>query len=248
MLTHRGIADTLDYPSLLKIYRERGPYGRDDLMEGTELFVKYILQIEALCGSYEAKNYAELSQLLGLGSRPIIRHSQKAEIAQSLHDILVMRKTGKIGEVLDAVHGSGLLSKPREIREIERSIGSSNLDGRSQRDTEFAQKLRDISYQEVIAYMHFKNERTPFSTQHGVKGDEFDNVVVVIDDGVWNQYNMGKMLAGSDIESRRQRSRNLFYVCCSRARQRLAVVFLTDLPPEAKPVARDWFASGIVHP
>ncbi|MFE6904417.1 3'-5' exonuclease [Streptomyces sp. NPDC057717] len=84
--------------------------------------------------------------------------------------------------------------------------------------------------------------------QHGVKGDEFDNVIVIIDDGSWTQYNMGKMLTGRDLEKRLERSRNLFYVSCSRARHGLAVVFLTDVPDEALPNAYDWFASGTVHP
>lgn len=71
---------------------------------------------------------------------------------------------------------------------------------------------------------------------------------MIIDDASWTMYNMGKMLTGQDIEKRLERSRNLFYVSCSRARRGLAVVFLTDLPDEALPVARDWFAAGTVHP
>ena len=82
---------------------------------------------------------------------------------------------------------------------------------------------------EAMAYARFMTEATPFATQHGVKGDEFENVVVVIDDKAWNLYNMGKMLAGRDGEARIQRSRNLFYVCCSRAQRRLAVVFMTQV-------------------
>jgi hypothetical protein len=30
---------------------------------------------------------------------------------------------------------------------------------------------------------------TPYSTQHGIKGAEFDNVFVILDNGRWNQYN-----------------------------------------------------------
>jgi DNA helicase-2/ATP-dependent DNA helicase PcrA len=33
----------------------------------------------------------------------------------------------------------------------------------------------------------FVEQRTPYSTQHGVKGAEFDDVFVIIDDAAWNQ-------------------------------------------------------------
>lgn len=43
------------------------------------------------------------------------------------------------------------------------------------------------------------------------------------------------MLAGHDLDKRLERSRNLFYVSCSRARRGLAVAFLTDIPEDALP-------------
>ncbi|WP_406437315.1 hypothetical protein OHB14_59430 [Streptomyces sp. NBC_01613] len=105
-----------------------------------------------------------------------------------------------------------------------------------------------MSYREVISVTHFIDELTPFSTQHGVKGDEFENVVVVVDDRAWNRYSISKMLAGTDKPDRTERSRNLFYVCCSRAQRGLAVVFIDDLPDGAEPTLHAWFASGTIHP
>jgi DNA helicase-2/ATP-dependent DNA helicase PcrA len=95
-------------------------------------------------------------------------------------------------------------------------------------------------------FAKFRDELTPYSTQHGVKGSEFDDVLVVVDDTAWTQYSMGKMIAGTDKEARTTRSRNMFYVCCSRAKRRLAVVFVSDLPSEAYPVLLDWFGADNV--
>ncbi|GAB2885533.1 hypothetical protein GCM10027074_62560 [Streptomyces deserti] len=81
-----------------------------------------------------------------------------------------------------------------------------------------------------------------------MKKDEFGNVVVVVDDSAWTMYNIGKMLVGTDKPDPTERSRNLFYVCCSRAKRGLAVVFLNDLPEGGESTARDWFAAGTVHP
>ena len=67
-----------------------------------------------------------------------------------------------------------------------------------------------------------------FSTEHSVKGEEYDNVVFVIGRG-WNLYHFetyAPMITGrSSIpkgkEASFERNRNLFYVCCSRAKKRL---------------------------
>jgi DNA helicase-2/ATP-dependent DNA helicase PcrA len=37
------------------------------------------------------------------------------------------------------------------------------------------------------------NEPTPFATKHGVKGEEYENVIVVVGRG-WNQYNFSDFL------------------------------------------------------
>jgi len=54
---------------------------------------------------------------------------------------------------------------------------------------------------------------------------------VVLDDkgANWNQYSFDKYLSREDLSSRVERwkrTRNLFYVCCSRPKERLAVIDL----------------------
>jgi DNA helicase-2/ATP-dependent DNA helicase PcrA len=92
-------------------------------------------------------------------------------------------------------------------------------------------------------YMYVKHE-SPYSTQHGTKGSEFDRVVVVLDDdeGHYSLYSYDKFLGLRDLsaadlanqskgeDSAIERTRRLFYVCVSRARESLAVVlFTTDV-------------------
>lgn len=95
-------------------------------------------------------------------------------------------------------------------------------------------------------YQAYVNEESPFSTQQGVKGAEFDRVLVVLDDdeGTHFQFSYEKYLGLKELSARDkktleeggetgvERTRRLFYVCCTRARQDLAVVlFVAD--PEA---------------
>ncbi len=142
----------------------------------------------------------------------------------------------------------GLLSKPAEVTSRERSITAEGLDDRGRRKAEHARTVLALPYTQAIAYRLFKEGQTPLATQHGVKGTEFDDVVVVIDDKAWTMYNANEMLIDpSGNKDRIVRTKNLFYVSCSRARNRLAVVFLSELSPQAEHTARRWFASGKVH-
>ena len=70
-----------------------------------------------------------------------------------------------------------------------------------------------------------------FSTQHNVKGEEYDNILAVFGKG-WNRYNFNEMIEklGSGSEDNKFiRSRNLFYVCVSRAIHNLTILFTEEL-------------------
>lgn len=89
---------------------------------------------------------------------------------------------------------------------------------------------------ELLAYRDFIEQNTPYSTQHGVKGEEYPNVLVVFDDveANWNQYSFSKLLtpatAGEPTEGQQERGRKLAYVCFSRAEQHLKILFFTPAP------------------
>ena len=83
---------------------------------------------------------------------------------------------------------------------------------------------------ELGPYGAFVSEHTPLSTQHGVKGEEYRNVVVMFDDveAAWSSYNFAKMLAprtcGAPTDGQQTRSQKLAYVCFSRAKENLRIL------------------------
>ncbi|MFD7886457.1 UvrD-helicase domain-containing protein [Streptomyces bauhiniae] len=247
LLTHRKIAGTLEYANLLEQYRKLSRYGPDDLMTRNEPYIQYLTRIEAVSMAFHNNNFAELTSLLDEGRTPITRHAHKRAISEAIRELDAMRASGTIGDVLDMMTEGQFLKMPGKLKELERRRNATGLDEHDQRRADFANNLRNISYQEVTSITNFIDELTPFSTQHGVKGDEFENVVVVVDDSAWNRYNISKMLAGTDKPERTERSRNLFYVCCSRAQHGLAVVFVNELPEQAEVTLRNWFAAGTIH-
>lgn len=112
-------------------------------------------------------------------------------------------------------------------------------------------------------YMDYVNELSPFSTQQGIKGAEFPKVLVVLDDDEgthvqfsYDKYFGIKSLSARDDENIRsgketsvERTRRLFYVCCTRALTDLAVVlFSTDVGTAERQVrAARIFPEDAIH-
>lgn len=246
-LTHRAIARDMDYSDLHEAYRKAKRV--ESLHDGTDPFASHILDIEALCEAFESEDHALLVGMLAAKKIKITKHEDKGGISQALRGILASRATMAIGAVFDRAQETGLLIKSAEINARERSTTEKGLDERAQRKAEHTRTVLALPYSQAIAYNLYMNGQTPLATQHGVKGAEFDDVVVVIDDKAWTMYSMDEMLADpSGTKDRIPRTKNLFYVSCSRARNRLAVVFLNNLSPAAEHTARAWFVGGTVHP
>ncbi|MDR3622469.1 MAG: UvrD-helicase domain-containing protein [Paludisphaera borealis] len=95
---------------------------------------------------------------------------------------------------------------------------------------------------QFLGYYQYVNNESPFSTQQGVKGAQFDRVLVVIDDDAashvqfsYDKYLGLKPLSDKEESNRSQggettveRTRRLFYVCCTRALKDLVVVLFTE--------------------
>jgi DNA helicase-2/ATP-dependent DNA helicase PcrA len=86
---------------------------------------------------------------------------------------------------------------------------------------------------ELGTYCDFIQENSAYSTQHGVKGEEYPDVLVVFDDieAAWSNYSFSKLLtpgtSGEPTEGQYRRSNKLAYVCFSRAEENLRILFYT---------------------
>jgi DNA helicase II / ATP-dependent DNA helicase PcrA len=95
--------------------------------------------------------------------------------------------------------------------------------------------------EELAPYRNFILESTPFSTQHGVKGEEYEKVLVVFDDteAAWNNFSFSRLLTPNTVgteatKGQRKRSLNLAYVCFSRTVRDLRIILFTLDPLTAK--------------
>ncbi len=101
---------------------------------------------------------------------------------------------------------------------------------------------------EFWGYRTYVNQESPFSTQQGIKGAEFERVMVVLDDeeGTHVQFSYEKYFGVKEPSARDrkrieaqeetaiERTRRLFYVCCTRALHDLVVVMFTADPERAR--------------
>ena len=103
-------------------------------------------------------------------------------------------------------------------------------------------RVKDVKFSEFQKLYEYLEGQTPFSTQHKTKGAEFENVLVILDNGGWNNYNFGNLFLETGSVTVLDRTQKIFYVCCTRAKENLAVFFHNpDKDVIAK--AKEWFGN-----
>ncbi len=108
-------------------------------------------------------------------------------------------------------------------------------------------RVKKVKFQEFQNLFSYLEGYTPFSTQHKIKGAEFDNVLVILDNGGWNNFNFDYLFcARVDKESVLLRTQKMFYVCCTRAKENL-IVFYHNPSEGVIEQARVWFGAENVQ-
>ena len=188
--------------------------------------VKHLMVIERCIQLYQSKNIAEF----------IARTEYKVQRAQDKRKLAVIMNTlsapgeRTIGEILNFAEEKGIVQK------------SDGLIRYEERNKYVFHRVSQIKYEEFHKLYEYLEGRTPFSTQHKTKGTEFDDVFVILDNGRWNNYNFEKLFTGGDVASAKvvERTKKIFYVCCTRAKSQLAVYY--DRPSAAVIAkAEEWF-------
>ncbi len=251
MLTHNVLANEQGYSNLARVF----PY--------TDLFIKkqddyigfFVDRLEPACDAFVRKRYGEMFELLGSAAPRFESHQAKLKWATSMAELVALRETATVGDVVAHIGTGGYIRLPDQILRRERDASEFvPRDGESVPDRiELTRKLRNVAYGEVIALDKFINGHTPFATKHSVKGDQFENVLVVLGRG-WNVYNIGQYLdwvevgqVPADKQDAFERYRNLFYVACSRPTTRLALLFTQELTNQGIATLQAWFGDESVH-
>ncbi|MFC6023654.1 3'-5' exonuclease [Plantactinospora solaniradicis] len=143
-----------------------------------------------------------------------------------------------MGKVLRHAYQKGLIEPVPLLARYLDPDGTHSDQVLGEKTREVLDAFMACDVDELDGYLRYVRRESPYSTQHGTKGAEFPNVIVLIDDseGTLPAHSYDKLLGLaelSDTDRRNKasgkdttvdRSRRLLYVCVSRARNELAVV------------------------
>lgn len=228
MITHKVLASQQGYEQLLDIL--------DDGLRNKEdpFLIFFADTIEPIYYALNTSNIQLLFDTLGIKRYPITKKSEKTKW-KSLCNQLTEVRAQKAIDVLEAIIHSKLVPLPPKVDRWYRLYKDAPETMYASEAT--IQQFLQLDYAQFIAVRDFLYPDAQFSTEHGVKGEEYDNVVFVISKG-WNQYQFetyAPMITGHATipkgkEGSYERNRNLFYVCCSRPKKRL--FFFVTVPIE----------------
>ncbi|MFD8732494.1 UvrD-helicase domain-containing protein [Streptomyces sp. NPDC059611] len=255
MLTHSSIAAELGFEGINRCFGRN-----EDFVRKNDDVVAFLLDfVEPCCDFFNDKQYGPMFDLLKR-SRPRLRNrNDKTAWTDLFHSVNEARATGSVGDVLDILLQQEYFSVPQAVvRRQQRwelalqEVDEGKMLSEPRRLAEYG-NFREVSYQEVVALRAYVEEKTPFSTQHGVKGAQYPAVLAVFGGG-WTQYNFTEMIAnfhdrdrlGERDRKRFETSRNLFYVACSRAKIDLTLLFTTELSQNALETLNDWVGASNV--
>src|SRR3989339_904140 len=252
MLTHNVLAQEQGYNNLISAFKDS-----DDYLKKNDHYMKYLMDVvEVTCEHFEQKQYGKMFQAVGASTLRIKTQADKIRWSRDLKKLNELRQTGAIKDVLKYLSET---KRPRLSAKVEQAEKRYNqfpeFKGIDEKENEKEQSFYDkvttiksVSYKELIALAKYIDDKTPFSTKHGVKGVEFENVLVVCGRG-WNNYNWSQFLEWSESgvpkgkEDAFERNRNLFYVTCSRPKKRLALLFTQLLTNNALTAINNWFGT-----
>ncbi len=238
MLTNNILASEQGYINLAGCFKNT-----DDYLKKNDHYIKFFFDtIEPMCEQFLLVRYGEMFDVLGNKHPRLSSQKDKTNWSNDINRLIDLRKNGSIRDILNLLKETShprisaqvLSTEERLSRITQAKTDGKEIEDSDQKFDEKIQKLKGISYSEVVNLYRYVEDKTPFSTKHGVKGAEFDEVLVVCGRG-WNNYNWNQFLEwiGNKYPANKQeafeRNRNLFYVSCSRAEKKLALLFTQRL-------------------
>jgi DNA helicase-2/ATP-dependent DNA helicase PcrA len=276
ILEHHMAARRMGFINLFSSLYECEPM-RTGLLDGTlpglRFFTKIILPLvqasenkDKFAIAHIVKQYSEF-----FAEKPGKNHEKGItlkKINEGVNSLLSLWKEGKVPtllEIINNVGATGLFPLPDVLaiiyaRTNSPEIQSPDMDEEENIDSDKKStmiqawdKALNCSFSEAHKFNEYTADNPRFGTHQGVKGLEFDRVMVIIDDrearGFSFSYNKlftestSKTSPNEADETSLDRTRRLFYVACSRARKSLAIVAYSNDPTSLRQslLQKEWF-------
>jgi len=245
---------------------------KDSVLNGNSSEIKFITnQVLPLIYAIKANDEFEIANVIKKYS-PLLAFDNAQDPIDQIR--LADDNVGELKKLLDEqinvsflnllklIHTKNLLNLPDKfiphLLEIDETNDEHEEDAKLESDESRSWgKALNANLEHVELYAKYIADELGFGTHQGVKGLEFDRVMVILDDEEANGFLFSyeklfgaKALTAKDIENEAEgqdsspmRTRRLFYVTCSRAKISLAVVAYTKAPMAVKQYALEsgWF-------
>lgn len=275
VIVHQMAAKRLGFGALYTALNSKAPAAfKDGFLNGSAWplspCVKFLIPIAI---AHKEGRQLEVMRLIReyspLLEKDTLAGANVAELLKTLSELVASIAVGivgnsnvTIGDLLKQVNAAGLLIlDPRLASYLDPEAtpppppaeGGENDDDQEEDDESDKEMAAMDAFlacpaKQLLAYQTYISERSPFWTQQGIKGAEFDRVLVVLDDAESTHFQFSyekylglKKLSETDLsridageETTVDRTRRLFYVCCTRALMDLAVVLFTADPEQAE--------------
>ncbi len=221
------LAKSLNFEQFRKTYLDKDRLIDDGTksQNNQDDLIKHLHKLQHNVWLYET---GECNEFLRKTEYKITQLSDKETLKNSI-DALSDMADKTIGESIDFAHKHRICLKDDRLNNFIRKYPY------------VYERVKAVPYQEFRNLYDYVSGFTPYSTQHKVKGAEFNKVLVILDNGGWNNYNFEYFFEGrTDKDSVIKRTQKLFYVCCTRAKEEL-VVYFHEPTDKVLAKAQDWF-------
>jgi DNA helicase-2/ATP-dependent DNA helicase PcrA len=257
VIVHRMAAIRLGFPSLYEAMNDDAPASfKDGFSDGTSWplrpFLNFVLPLVQKNNAGEKFEVvimakANSAKMMGdnLKSPELAANMKRIKNAiDALSDMLKMESEATVLDVLKHIQTNELAELDSRILDhVNETIKSEDVEEGEEDpiaiEIASMKKYFACPAHELWGYKKYFESESPFATQQGVKGAEFDRVFTILDDdeGTHRQFSYDKYFGVADLsktdneniaegrDSVIDRTRRLFYVSCSRAKRDLVVVY-----------------------
>ncbi|MGL5869607.1 UvrD-helicase domain-containing protein [Clostridium chrysemydis] len=208
-----------DKDQLIDDKKENNLYERSKVAKRDSL-IQHLFKIENLVYLYNNNHY---NDFLRATSYEINTIADKVEVKRVIENINKL-EDDTIESVIKYADDNALLKIDDNL---EYFINSNEY---------LYKRVKKVKYKVFKELYRYLEGYVPLSTQHKIKGMEFDNVLVILDNGRWSNYNFEYLFNPKIVDTLTapkkktfmnilERTKKLFYVCCTRSKENLIVYY-----------------------
>lgn len=220
-LVHRFIADEVGFSNIFHIYNKKyGSKTSNIIKNAEERFLRYICN-EIMPAIYEIKN-SKTNKIIRSIHKKYINFNILNDIKEQLNKDINEMSEDSIQEFLEKLFSLDIFSRLNYLNLCKSYEESDDMD--------FLSTVIEIKAIEFYNYYLQYSERTLLQTTHGTKGNEFNNVIININEKTpWNKYNFSKLLKKQEMrDTVKIRTEKLLYVSCTRAKLSLIINYIVE--------------------